>query len=115
MRITNVGAQAWVTKNGPCGQGPTLRGQDQSTKKWQESKDQRSGEPYCVRPRLGPILTNKLEGQIQVGNRALSMPLGNSLPNTIWRLEQVPRESLKGMMIPWNSCGSGNACEVVKW
>jgi len=43
------------------------------------------------------------------------MPLGNSLLNTIWCLEQVPRESSEGVMIPWDSGGSGNACEVGKW
>ena len=42
------------------------------------------------------------------------MPLGNSLPNIIWHLEQVPRESLEGMMIPWVSGESGNTCEVMK-
>ena len=63
------------------------------------------GEPYCVRDKLGPILINKLEGswrgdyQIQVGNQTLSMPLGNSLPNIIWHLEKVPKESLEGVMI----------------
>ena len=42
------------------------------------------------------------------------MPLGNSLPNTIWRLKQVSRESLEGMMIPWDFGESGNVCELVK-
>ena len=31
------------------------------------------------------------------------MPLGNSLPNGIWHLKQVLRESSEGMMIPWDS------------
>ena len=54
----------------------------------------------------GQILTNKLKGsrqgdsQIKVGNQALSMPLENPLPNTIWRLEQVPKESSKVVRIP---------------
>ena len=42
------------------------------------------------------------------------MPLGNSLPNAIWSLEEVSRESSEGMMIPWDSSESGNACELVK-
>jgi len=44
----------------------------------------------------------------------LLVPLGNSLPNAIWHLEQVSRESSKGMMIFWDSGESGNACELVK-
>ena len=40
------------------------------------------------------------------------MPLGNSLPNAIWCLKQVPREFSKGMMISWDFGESGNACEV---
>lgn len=43
------------------------------------------------------------------------MPLGNLLPNIIEHLEQVLRESSKGVMIPWDSGGSGNVCEVGKW
>ena len=37
------------------------------------------------------------------------MPLGNSLLNAIWRLEQVSRESLEGMMVSWDSGKSGDA------
>ena len=54
------------------------------------------------------------DNQIQVGNRALLVPLGDSLPNVIWRLEQVSREMSKSMMIPWDSGESGNACKLVK-
>lgn len=96
-----------MTKNGPCGQGLTLWGQDQSPEKMGKSlKISVWGEPNCVQARLGLILTNKLEGsrrgdsQIKFGNRALSMPLENSLPNTIGHLEQVLREFSEGVMIP---------------
>ena len=37
------------------------------------------------------------------------MPLGNSLLNAIWHLEQVSRESSEGMMIPRDSSKSGDA------
>ena len=42
------------------------------------------------------------------------MPLGDLLPNIIWCLEQVSRESSESMMIPWDSGESGNACKLVK-
>ena len=79
------------------------------------------GKPYCVQVRLGPIQTNKPgeswqgDGQIQVGNRALLVPLRDLLPNVIWCLEQVSRESSESMMLSWDSGESGNMCKSVKW
>ena len=37
------------------------------------------------------------------------MPLENLLPNVIWHLEQVSRESSEGLMIPRDSGKSGDA------
>ena len=38
--------------------------------------------------------------QAKVSSQELLVHLGNPLLNAIWRLEQVSREFLKGMMIP---------------
>ena len=43
------------------------------------------------------------------------MLLGNLLSNAILHLEQVSRESLESMMIPWDSGESGDTCELVKF
>ena len=42
------------------------------------------------------------------------MPLGDSLLNVIWHLEQVFRESSESMMLSWDSGESGNTCKLVK-
>ena len=52
--------------------------------------------------------------QARISSRELLVPLGNSLPNAIWRLKQVLRESSEEIMIHWDSDESGNACELVK-
>ena len=52
--------------------------------------------------------------QARISSRELLVPLGNSLPNAIWRLKQVSRESSEEIMIHWDSDESGNACELVK-
>ena len=52
--------------------------------------------------------------QARISSRGLLVPLGNSLPNAIWRLKQVSRESSEEIMIHWDSDESGNACELVK-
>ena len=49
-----------------------------------------------------------------VSNRGLIVPLGNSLLNIIWHLEQVPMESFEVVRIPWDSNERGNMCEVGK-
>ena len=54
------------------------------------------------------------DNQIQVGNQALLMPLGESLPNVIWNLEQASRETSESRMIPWDFGESGNVCKLVK-
>ena len=55
------------------------------------------------------------DNQIQVGNQALLMPLGESLPNVIWHLEQASRETSESRMIPWDFGESGNVCKLVRW
>ena len=52
--------------------------------------------------------------QARISSRELLVSLGNSLPNAIWRLKQVSRESSEEIMIHWDSDESGNACELVK-
>ena len=52
--------------------------------------------------------------QARISSRELLVPLGNSLPNAIWRLKQVSRESSEEIMIHWDSDESENACELVK-
>ena len=52
--------------------------------------------------------------QARINSRELLVPLENSLPNAIWRLKQVSRESSEEIMIHWDSDESGNACELVK-
>lgn len=39
----------------------------------------------------------------EVSNQGLIVLLGKPLLNTIWRLEQVLRESSKAVRIPWDS------------
>ena len=47
-------------------------------------------------------------------HQALLMTLGNSLPNTNWRLEQVPRESSEVVRIHGDSEGYRSMCQVGK-
>lgn len=49
---------------------------------------------------------------VGVGNQGLVVPLGNLLPNIIWRLEQVLKESSKVVRIFWDFDKCGNTCEV---
>ena len=50
----------------------------------------------------------------KVGSWELILHLGNSLPNIIWCLEQISREFLEEVMIPWDSNESGNAWKLVR-
>ena len=73
--------------------------------------------------RLGGVVPNTnrpakgkaMRGQSNWGQyQALSTTLGNSLPNTNWHLEQVPRESSEIVRIHGDSKGYGNMCQVGK-
>ena len=50
----------------------------------------------------------------EVSNQGLIVLLGKPLLNTIWRLEQVLRESSKAVRIPWDSDKHENMWEVEK-
>ena len=67
--------------------------------------------PNIIKPTKGKAMRRQSNrGQYQ----ALSMTLGNSLPNTNWRPEQVPRESSEVVKIHGDSKGYGSICQVGK-
>ena len=53
-------------------------------------------------------------GQIKVSSRSQLVPLGNPLPNTIRRLEQVSRESSENMIYLGTRGENGITWEPVK-
>ena len=53
-------------------------------------------------------------GQIKVSSRSQLVPLGNPLPNTIQRLEQVSRESSENMIYLGTRGENGITWEPVK-
>ena len=132
--IIFVGAWTSETRNGLCHQKPNIRTRPitpglahivkvihewdeiSSLIKWArvlgeiELHSSQIG-PNTDRPAKGKAMRRKSNrGQYQ----ALSMTLGNSLPNTNWRLEQVPRESSEVMRIHGDSEGYGSMCQVGK-